>query len=565
MRDGRLTAWGELDDVEALRQRAHDARMTAIRDLDRDARAVHRVGRGARRPRARLRDGRGGVRTSILDICRTHEARLVAKSKSMATEEIGLNAALEAGGLEVVETDLGEYILQLLGEHPVHIVGPAIEKTKEEVAELFSRLEGEPVAGRRRPSLTAVARRRLREVFLTADVGVTGRELPRRRDRHDRHRHERGQRPARRVAAPRAHRGHRDRAARPHPRRPRPAAHPARPERHRAAALELHAPRHRARGGEGETDGPEELHVVLLEDGRRNLLGTRYEEMLACIRCGACLNVCPVYRHTAGAAYGPVYSGPMGAVLAPLLVGVGQRAVASARLVALRRLHRRLPGEDPTPRPAARAPPRPRRGAAHASRLERLAITAWSLAWSTPLGYRLTTRLARLGQRLAGAGGPGAVWARGRDAPPARAPPLPGRRPVSDLVERFRRELRAQRARRPRRRGPGDRGRRRLERARTGSPTRAASSSPRRPTSRAPARSCPTIHIAVLDEDRILPDLAALLRAVRGALPSSLAIISGPSRTADIEMTLAIGVHGPREQHVVVRRVGALLAQTARG
>ena len=134
--------------------------------------------------------------------------------------------------------------------------------------------------------------------------------------------------------------------------------------------------------------------------------------MLACIRCGACLNVCPVYRKCGGGAYGTVYSGPMGAVLAPLLAASSTRG-APPRLDPLRRLHRGLPGEDPAARAA------PRAAATTSSRpgsrpwWERSAFTLWSFAWSRRLGYRVTTRLARLGQPLAGRAGPGRVWASG--------------------------------------------------------------------------------------------------------------------------------------------------------
>ena len=113
------------------------------------------------------------ARAVIVEICRAAGAQLVAKSKSMASEEISLNESLEAAGMRVVETDLGEYILQLAGEHPVHIVAPAIEKTAEDVARLLAAVDGEPVEPELE-QLTAKARRQLREVFLTADVGVTG-------------------------------------------------------------------------------------------------------------------------------------------------------------------------------------------------------------------------------------------------------------------------------------------------------------------------------------------------------------------------------------------------------
>jgi L-lactate dehydrogenase complex protein LldF len=167
---------------------------------------------------------------------------------------------------------------------------------------------------------------------------------------------------------------------------------------------------------DGEADGPDELHVVLLENGRRNLLGTRYEEMLACIRCGACLNVCPVYRKTAGAAYGPVYSGPMGAVLAPLLVGI-ERAPSLPHASSLCGA---CTDACPVKIPLHELLLELRRDLVEqrvAPRSERLAMTLWSLAWSSPLGYRTTTALARAGQRLAGSAGPGRTWAKGRELP----------------------------------------------------------------------------------------------------------------------------------------------------
>jgi L-lactate dehydrogenase complex protein LldF len=165
-----------------------------------------------------------------------------------------------------------------------------------------------------------------------------------------------------------------------------------------------------------EEDGPEELHVVILDNGRSNLRRGRYAEMLACIRCGACLNVCPVYRKSGGGAYGPVYSGPMGAVLAPLLVGIehapalphasslcGACTAACPVKIPLHELlldlRRDLVAEGVAPR------------------TERLAFTLWSWAWSRPWAYRLSTRLARLGQRLGGLAGPGRVWSQGRTRP----------------------------------------------------------------------------------------------------------------------------------------------------
>ena len=140
----RTAAWQALPDVEALRQRAHEARMRVIDDLDTHiARFTEALeARGGHVHFAHTADDANAY---VADVCRRAGASLAAKSKSMLSEEIGLNGALEAEGMRVVETDLGEYILQLAGEHPVHILAPAIEKTKEDVAELLSAVEGEPV------------------------------------------------------------------------------------------------------------------------------------------------------------------------------------------------------------------------------------------------------------------------------------------------------------------------------------------------------------------------------------------------------------------------------------
>jgi L-lactate dehydrogenase complex protein LldF len=167
---------------------------------------------------------------------------------------------------------------------------------------------------------------------------------------------------------------------------------------------------------QGEADGPEELHVVVIDNGRSALRGTRYAEMLNCIRCGACLNVCPVYRKTGGTAYSDVYSGPMGAVLVPLLSGLEHEAA----LPHASSLCGACTEACPVGIPLHELLLELRRDLVDrgiGSRLERLAFTAWSWAWSSVLGYRVTTTLARLGRPLAGLAGPGRTWARGRALP----------------------------------------------------------------------------------------------------------------------------------------------------
>jgi L-lactate dehydrogenase complex protein LldF len=413
LRSHRLEAWGELEDVEGLRQRAHETRMKAVRDIDRYLRefthALEALG-----GHVKVCSTAEEACAYIVDVCRRRDAKLVAKSKSMASEEIRLNEALEAAGIRPVETDLGEYILQLAHEHPVHIVAPAIEKTKEDVARLFSEVEAREVAPELE-ELTRSARRQLRDVFREADVGITGANFAVAETGTIVTVTNEGN--GRLVAS-------------------LPPVHiavtgierlvPTLAELSPLLALlgrsgtgqRLTSYTHFVTGPrrEGEEDGPEELHVVLLENGRRNLIGTKYEEMLACIRCGACLNVCPIYRKTAGEAYGPVYSGPMGAVLVPMLVGLRN----APSLPHASSLCGACTEACPVKIPLHELLLELRRDLVEGgvtSRRERLAMSLWSRAWSSTTGYRLTTSLARLGQRFGGSLGPGKAWAQGRELP----------------------------------------------------------------------------------------------------------------------------------------------------
>jgi len=213
----------------------------------------------------------------VKKICLDADARLVAKGKSMVSEEMELNRVLEEAGIEVAETDLGEYIIQLAGESPSHIIAPAIHKTREQITELFyenHKSHGFSERVTRREAIVNEARAVLRSVFARADVGITGANFL--------------------IAESGANvivtnEGNGD--------------------------LSSTLPR------EGEVEGPTEYHVVLLDNGRSAMLAGRYQSMLRCIRCGACLNHCPVYSAVGGHAYGWVYPGPMGSVLTPLMQG----------------------------------------------------------------------------------------------------------------------------------------------------------------------------------------------------------------------------------------------------
>jgi L-lactate dehydrogenase complex protein LldF len=409
----RLEAWEALDDVEALREEGREIKTRTIAALHEYLDAFQRALEARGGHVHRCADA-AAARAKITEICTAADAKLVAKSKSMATEEIGLNEALEEAGMKVVETDLGEWILQLAGEHPQHIIAPAIDKTAADVAELFSQLDGREVSTDL-AELTGFARAHLREVFETADVGITGANFAVAETGSLCLVENEGN--ARLVSAlPRVHIAllGMERLV------PTTAelsvllrllARSATGQKLSSYTTVITGPRR-----PGEQDGPEELHVIVLDNGRSNLRGTKYEEMLNCIRCGACLNVCPIYRKAGGGAYGPVYSGPMGAVLVPLLVGLEQAPALPHASSLCGACTDACPVKIPLHELLLDLRSDLAEGGI-ASRGERLGFTIWSFAWSSPLGYRLSTALARLGQPLAGLAGPGRVWGTGRAFP----------------------------------------------------------------------------------------------------------------------------------------------------
>ncbi len=258
------------------------------------------------------------AREFIIRICKEKKAKLIAKSKSMVTEEIHLNPALEKENMSVIETDLAEYILQLAGETPSHIIVPAIHKNRYQIAELFSAVAGKKVEADT-PSLTAFARKTLREKFMAADIGITGCNFA--------------------IADTGAislvtNEGN----ARIVTSLPKVLISVMGMERVLPTFEDLEAvlsllPRHatgqkltsyisvvNAPRAKDEGDGAEEFHLVIVDNGRSKLLADEeYRQALHCIRCGACFNVCPVYRQIGGHAYGSVYSGPIGAVITPFL------------------------------------------------------------------------------------------------------------------------------------------------------------------------------------------------------------------------------------------------------
>ncbi|HDL4674770.1 iron-sulfur cluster-binding protein [Mannheimia haemolytica] len=255
----------------------------------------------------------------IKNVAKAKNAKKIVKSKSMVTEEIGMNHVLEAEGIKVVETDLGEYLLQIVGDKPSHIVVPAIHKDRHRIRQEMHDVLG--YQGSKTPEeMTAFVRQKIREDFLEADIGISGCNF----------------------AVPETgsvclvtNEGNLRMAT-------------TVPKTHIAVmGMERIAPTFKevdvlitmlARSAvgakltayntwltgprlEGETDGPEEFHLVIVDNGRSKILESEFQEVLRCIRCGACLNTCPAYRQIGGHGYGSIYPGPIGSVISPLLGG----------------------------------------------------------------------------------------------------------------------------------------------------------------------------------------------------------------------------------------------------
>ena len=256
----------------------------------------------------------------VIDVARRHGVTKAAKSKSMLSEEAQLNEALTAAGIQPVETDLGEYIVQLAGETPSHIIAPAVHKTLDEIADLFTQTHGRP-RQTDIPALTREAREILRQHFLSAEMGISGANFLIA---------ETG------SAALVTNEGNGRMVT------TLPKVHvvitgieKVVPTLEDFATLMRLLPRS-ATGQTisnyvslltgtrqpGDREGPEKTVFILVDNGRAKLLGSAYQEMLRCIRCGACMNHCPVYFSLGGHAYGWVYPGPMGSVLTPLLTGL---------------------------------------------------------------------------------------------------------------------------------------------------------------------------------------------------------------------------------------------------
>src|SRR6201991_4283538 len=413
----RRAAAASLSNWEDLRSQARAVKDEVLLHLDQylEAFVAKAESRGAKFHWAR---DAAEANSIILKLTQAHNAKTIVKSKSMTTEETHLNVALEDAGLQVVETDLGEYIIQLAEETPSHIIVPAIHKTKKQIAELFTSELGIPPTDDV-DKLTSTARATLRDRFAAADIGIsgvnfgiaeTGTILIVENEGNIRLT----------TSLPRVHIA--------------------------VMGIEKIIPRLAdvdvflkllPRSGTGQRlttyqsfitgtkrnpddEGPEELHIVLLDNGRSRMLShpvTR--QSLACIRCGACLNACPVYQQIGGHAYGSVYPGPIGAVITPQLMGLEKTAqlpYASSLCGACRevcpvkidipRLLLHLRGEISEKQTSGR-------------RKERLAFKLWAFVMTRPKVYEKAAIAARLFQRWFKF--PVKAWTNGRDLRPIEA------------------------------------------------------------------------------------------------------------------------------------------------
>lgn len=631
----RRTVYQSLpEDLQAMRQKAHAVRAKVIANLDRyleefianaqrNGFIVHRAKTAAQAVQI------------VLEIARDHQAKRIAKSKSMVSEEIELNPALQQAGLEVIETDLGEYIVQLRQEHPAHIITPAVHLTRQQVGELFHEKLGIPLTSDV-PTLTATARHVLREIFLTADIGLSGVNFGVVENGYLCLLTNEGN--GRMVTT-------------------LPAVHIALMGIERLVptlddlALMLYLLPRSATGQKltvytsligapGLADeGCRERHLVLLDNGRLALKDSPLQEALYCIRCGACFNACPVFREIGGHGYigasgkHTPYGGPIGSILSPALFGAsefGHLARASSLCGAcreacpvdidlpkllLRVRAGKLNVEPQSSQVRSNAPWYLKMG----MRLFALVATAATLFYLSQRAVGLASRLFspdRAWLSLPAFTGWGyskdfpkpapkpfrAVWA---EAQPSSSPFIPSNEVQaeqpsssassslpSSLVEWFAQELEALGGKfipcttaelgqkvlaflqqhqitrlqtwHPRYLPVGllefleqngvtltsqadphaAAGLSGAECAIAESGTLVLPADEHRPST---ASLLPEIHLAILHAKDILPRLPEALKRLETVKAPLTVLISGPSRTADIEMTLTIGVHGPKE------------------
>jgi L-lactate dehydrogenase complex protein LldF len=651
-RDVRLSSYPSLpEDIQMLRQRAHAVRADVIANLDR---YLEQFASQASANGMIIHHAASGEEAAqiVLEIAQRKGARLVAKAKSMLSEEIHLNQVLEAAGIQPVETDLGEYIVQLRKELPAHIITPAVHLRKEDVGRTFEEKLGLPYTDDI-PTMTSAARRELRQVFLDAEIGISGVNF--------------GVAETGTISLVTNEGNGRMVVTLPPVHIALMGIERLVPTLDDLALMLYLLPRH-ATGQKlsvyvsllnspssppangAQRDGPLERHIVLVDNGRRAISQSHLAEALYCIRCGSCLNACPVFREIGGHAYvgihgqGSIYPGPIGSVLSPALFGqseFGHLARASSLCGACKEacpvdidlpklLLRIRAGKIEAPgtqgaQPAAKpnAPAYLRVGLqfftwiatspwrfANAQRLAGVfsrviapvqpwirlpAVTGWGYSKDFPRPAAKPFRDRWADRQAEQQQGPPARHERQQAVDSPVDTPVQQRTTDASLLDRFSAELLAlggnyqacqstqlsqlileflrqrditrlqtwQAAWLPnglidelRAQGievvtqwdastqvglTGAQG----AIAETG--TLVLTGAPEHPLS---ASLVPAIHLAILHASQIHPTMTEALNipAIRRA--TAVALISGPSRTADIEMTLTVGVHGPGEVHV---------------
>lgn len=355
----------------------------------------------------------------VLNIAKKHGVRLVVKSKSMVSEEMDLNRALATIGVTAVETDLGEFLVQLAGQRPTHIVTPALHLSAEDIGRMFAEKLGEPFT-RQHEQLTAIARRHLRRKFLEADMGISGANFA--------------------IADIGAicvveNEGNAGLSM------ATPPVHVVLMGMEKVIPSILHLPvflQLLARSGTGQKltaythiiHGPspgQAMYVVIVDNGRSRVLADpQLRSALSCIRCGACLNACPVYRRVGGWAYGWIYPGPIGAVITPGMVGVRQAGKLPFASSLCGACYEVCPVKIDIPhklvylRHLAVSQPSPVR-----SGLEKLVWNAWAMTMRRAWRYKLAMAAARLGMKVVSwlPWKPKLLraWLRSRDLPPVPA------------------------------------------------------------------------------------------------------------------------------------------------
>ena len=428
----RLSAASATSDWDALRDRGREIKAHVIENLDyyldELSRNVERAG-----GHVFFADDAAAASEYVVNVAASRGVDLVIKSKSMLSEEMGLNDRLEQEGIEPVETDLGEYIVQLAGDTPFHLIAPAIHKSAEEVSELFADKLGTSrttdIEG-----LTREARRQLREKFLSAGMGISGANfLVAESGTVTLVTNEGNGRMV--TSMPKVH------IAISGMEKVVPSIEDlglflrllirsATGQMLSSYVTTVTGPRR-----EYEEDGPEEFHLVIVDNGRSRILADpELRESLLCLRCGACLNACPVYRKVGGHAYGWVYPGPIGAIVTPMLTGLSDGKDLPSASTLCGACKEACPVRIDMPRMLLYLRKELAQGDTYpehrtSSVGERLAMKGWRASMSSDTASRAASLMMRMGQKLVQGSsensslpGPLSGWTEHRDAPEASRP-----------------------------------------------------------------------------------------------------------------------------------------------